>query len=343
MHTVNRDELLKQLQTIEPGRSKNPQVEQSDCFVFDEGSVMTFNAEIFCRAMGTGLPDDFKAAVNGSRLLEVLDKLTEEEIQIGLRGGSFVIRSGSRTEVKLRTQAKITLPLDEVAPPQKWNKLPESFGDAVAHVCKIPSGDQFITSSVNLTPDHIEGTNRIQVVRHAFKTGLENTFLVRAKSLAHVAKLGLIRVGETEQWVHFRSKSLIFSCRRHVCPEYPELGQYFDFEGTEIEFPRGAEPAAAIGNIFGKEDKDDPSVDVVIEDGKMTIEGCGSQGEARVVLDTEHKGPRREFRMHAGMLEHIVKQYQRCEFGDGRLRVVGDNWWFFSCLPAPKRERQTEE
>ena len=45
---INRMNLLNVLESVHPGLSKRDMVEQSACFVFQGGRVITFNDEIAC-------------------------------------------------------------------------------------------------------------------------------------------------------------------------------------------------------------------------------------------------------------------------------------------------------
>ena len=78
---IDRKKLLQELKTVSGGLSKNEVIEQSDCFAFKGGEVMTFNDEIACRVK-TCL--DIVGVVHGAELLGILNKMKEEEIEITL-------------------------------------------------------------------------------------------------------------------------------------------------------------------------------------------------------------------------------------------------------------------
>ena len=77
---INREELLKALESVTPGLSPKEIQEQTNCIVFHEGQIITFNDEISCsRESPLG---DIEGAVRAIPLLTLLSKLTEEEIQV---------------------------------------------------------------------------------------------------------------------------------------------------------------------------------------------------------------------------------------------------------------------
>ena len=45
---IDREEFLKQLESVLPGYSTKEVIEQSSCFVFKKGRVYTYNDEIAC-------------------------------------------------------------------------------------------------------------------------------------------------------------------------------------------------------------------------------------------------------------------------------------------------------
>ena len=49
MTTVNREAFLHQLESVQAGLSSKEMIEQSSCFAFIKGKVVTYNDEISCR------------------------------------------------------------------------------------------------------------------------------------------------------------------------------------------------------------------------------------------------------------------------------------------------------
>ena len=95
---VNRENLLKELESVIPGLSPKEVIEQSSCFVFQDNVITTFNDEIAC-SIGTAL--DIKGAVPAKLLLEVLRKVTDEEVEIKQKKGELSI-FGKKIKCKIR-------------------------------------------------------------------------------------------------------------------------------------------------------------------------------------------------------------------------------------------------
>lgn len=343
---INRAEFLQILQRVEPGRSQRDFITQSSCFILGDSSVSTFNDEIFCHTR-TGLPDEFAGAVAGVELLQAIDNMKDDDLTLDMDERHLLI-SANRIRVKVRLEREVVLPIENVTTPDRWLPLPEDFKHAVEQVCGIAGTDknEFLTTCVHLNPGWIEASNRRQAIRHDLDWGITRPFLVRATSLAHVARLELVKIGETDEWVHFRNKSLVFSCRRHM-EDYPDLSDVFDFRGSPAVLPKGAEVGAKVAGVFQGEDKVADKVLVKIKrgrgSGEMWVYGEGNRGQAEVgPLEMTYKGPDVTFRIPPVVLSSIVANYTECEILPEKLRVVGENWVFMSVLGLPDEHPSNE-
>jgi hypothetical protein len=73
MSQVNREVLLQQLESVQAGLSSREIIEQSSCFVFKDGNVVTFNDEVSCsRPCELG---SFTGAVQAAPLLSIREML----------------------------------------------------------------------------------------------------------------------------------------------------------------------------------------------------------------------------------------------------------------------------
>ena len=49
MPEIPREAFLRTLEAVQPGLDPTGAIEQSSCFIFKDGAVMTFNDEVSCR------------------------------------------------------------------------------------------------------------------------------------------------------------------------------------------------------------------------------------------------------------------------------------------------------
>lgn len=338
---VGREDFLSRLGLVSPGLSNKPFITQSGCFVFAGGWVTTFNDEICCRSR-SGLPEDYEAAVPARELLAFVGAADDEELALDL-GRDEVRVTGTNKRAGIRADAEIVLPFDSVAPPAKWRDLPDGFADAVKQTAAAAgsNNEEFITVCVHVHPDYTEATDRRQSVRYDIGTGVAAPYLVRATSLAHVGSRddgrgGFTRCGETDDWVHFRNKTLVFSCRRHI-EDYPTdaLTRAFGFRGAPLVLPRGAEAAAEVGAEFLRDDRENDKVAVVLKDGGMTVRGTGPKGWVECRFDASYRGDPVSFRIAPETLIKLVTDYTECEIGSGKLMVRGERWKYLTVLGKP--------
>jgi len=85
---INKNELLKELESVTAGTSQREIVEQSSCFVFTKGKVYTYNDEIACQ-QETSLKID--GAIQASPFLALLRKIQDEQIKIGKKDNMVIL------------------------------------------------------------------------------------------------------------------------------------------------------------------------------------------------------------------------------------------------------------
>ncbi len=330
---VTRTEFIDTLARVEAGLSVRPFIDQSDCYIFDQGWVSTFNDEICCRTK-TGLPVDFVGAVHAKTLRTALEAMTAAEVTVDFTAQKVTIRAKDE-RVAVRLEAEIVLPVDGVTAPELWDELPLEFAEAVKRVAEAAGTKQeeFLATCVHIHPAFVEASDRYQMCRYTVATGAAESFLVRAKSLTPVTNLGVVKMGFTDEWVHFRNRTLVYSCRRHL-DSFFELDEQFDFRGPPAELPRGAEQAAKLAGAFC-EGKDNDKVIVRLTPGRMVVRGEGGRGEGERDVPMEYAGADLTFRLTPAMLTSLVKSATRCELDGKKLCVRGDHWVYVTALGQP--------
>jgi DNA polymerase III sliding clamp (beta) subunit (PCNA family) len=332
---INREKFLQQLESVQPGLSSREIIEQSSCYVFKDGKVMTFNDEIACtQDCDIGV----EGAVRSGALLAILRKLPEEELEIRAGQGEIVI-AGTRRECGITCEKEIQLPISSVERPDKWLPLEEDFKEAVELVQHCASSDesQFALTCVHITPDFIEACDNAQMTRVKVATKVRRAVLVRRDSIRHVTLLGMTKFCETDTWIHFKSPSgLVLSCRRFV-ENYHDLTALLKVKGQKIHLPKGLGDAADKAAVFAQESDEKAQVMVELRPGKLRITGVGASGWYRERKELKYAGPPLSFMIAPLLLMDITKKYNEAEITEGRLRVDGGKWVYVSCL-APVHE-----
>lgn len=339
---LNREDLLNALELVKAGLSPREFIEQSSCFVFQDGQVMTFNDEVACRMK---VDVDFTGAVQAAPLLALLEKLDDVDLEVGENDKGELEFVGKRKRFGVIRDAEIFLPIDKVDKAEAWRDLPKEFTEAVGLVTHCVSSDEsrFLLTCIHLHPDHIEACDNLQIMRCDVATGLKKSVLVRGTSLVHITSLGMDKIALTKSWVHFKNQQgLIFSCRRYS-EEYPDLTKLITFKGHPIVIPKGLANAADRAAVFATDKAGDALVQVTVADSKIRIQGQGVTGWYREVKKIAYDGPPLEFVIAPELLKHISEKYSDAEISPTKLKVVGGGWEYVTVLgPKPTVEEKPE-
>lgn len=334
---IRREDLLRQLEAVTAGLTAGKEtVEQSSCFVFRQGLVYTYNDEVACRGPCL-LGDGFEGAVPAGKLLDLLRKLTEQELGAAAVESGLEL-SGRRKRAVFRREADVAPHFESVRLPKRWTPLPQEFGDAVSLVrpCAGTALARPETSFVHLHPDFLEATDDYQLCRWRLKTGVRAPALVRQSSLAHVMGLAMTELGETEGWVHFRNQDqVVLSCRCYA-DEYPDLAGFLEVEGEPAELPEGLAAACEKAALFAAENPEDRGAVLVrLKPGKVRVTGVGVSGSYTELRDIEYQGRPLEFLISPDVMAGLAAKKSKCVVAPERLLVKGRRFRYVTCLMAP--------
>jgi len=328
----DREELLRKLEAVAPGLATREAVEQSSCFVFDKGRLMTFNDEVACSiACDIGVT----GAVAAKPLLELLGKMAEKEIDISMKeGGGEILVKGKRRRAGITLEAEITLPVWAIVPPKEWGKLDPEFADAVGVVQQCASKDQnrFHLTCIHITPGYVEACDNFQIARYPIKTGVAGECLVKRDSLKHVTGLGMTEVSETETWLHFRNPTgLILSVRREVL-DFEILDEILATTGTPTTLPGGLAEAVGKAEIFSGENSENNVVIVQLRPGELRLRGVGVTGWYEERKDVKWEGGALAFSIAPKLLVEITTRANDCYIAPNILKVDGGKFQYVTCL-----------
>lgn len=339
---VDRKDLIQILDSVNPGVATRENIDQSSCFVFDRGNVYTFNDEIACcRKIPTHL--NLKGAVKAKPLLDLLNKLSEDEIDIDQTDEEFLI-SGSRRKAGIRMDEQVLLAIDQVESPDQWNELNVDFGQAVKFVsgCASSNLSDFFLTCVHIQPDYIEACDRFQIARYNLKSGLKNEILIRADSLMKIVSFDMTEVSESQTWVHFRNPSgLTISIRKYL-GDYTNLDEFLVSEGTEkVVLPGDIRDAVEKAEVFTGDSVLGNVVFVDLRRDKIMIEGQGAFGWYKEMKIVKYDGPPIKFTIAAKLLVEISNKSNECSVGNDKLYVDGENFIYLtSTQPAPQQQEE---
>lgn len=339
---INREEFLRQLESVSPGLSAKDIVEQSSCFVFRAKEVMSYNDEVACR--GSSLLEGIEGAVKAEKLLELLRKLPENEIEIRAEGGELLVIGKSR-KAGIRMEEEITLPIETLEIPEKFRNLPEDFTEAVSIVQQCASEDQssFEMTCIHLHSEWIEACDNFQLCRWPMQTGFKKSMLVRQSSLRHIVPLGVMKFAETSGWIHFKNTDgLILSCRKYE-EEYKDFNKHLNIEGTPTRLPKALADATEKAAIFSAENGKNDRIQVHLKAGRIRVRGEGTSGWYVEDKKIAYDGEEMKFLISPGLLTELTKKHEECTIIPGRLQVKGERYTYVACLIDPEDVATSED
>jgi hypothetical protein len=336
---VNRADLLQVLESVQPGLTVRDVIEQSSCFAFQNGSVHSFNDEIYCQRAS---PLNIEGAVQAVPLLNILRRLSEDELDIQLTDGELILR-GKRRRAGIRTQAEVALPIEKVEQATDWKKLHEDFSDAiyVAQQCVGKDESNYAATCIHVHPKYVEACDDHQAVRYKLKTRVSEAALIRGASIKHIVSLDMTEFAETETWIHFRNPTgLILSCRRDL-QAFDPLDDILKVEGEPLTLPKGLAEAAEKAEIFSSENPDENEVLVDIRPGRLKVKGQGVSGWYHEFKKLKYSGEPLSFSIGPRLLVEIVKRYSECTITQTKLKV--DTGKFVYVVALGKNETEKAE
>jgi hypothetical protein len=334
---TNREELLRRLKAAESGLSTREIIEQSSMFVLKGGYACTYNDEVSVKAR-TGLDKALTGAVKAKPLLDLLEKLPEDEVELAVDGEELIV-AGKRRKAGLTLQAEIVLPVDQIEAPETWKPLPADFAEAVQTAARCTA--QTTANSehavfVHLHPEWAEASDGYQLCRWKLATGLRKPVCVRATSITPACQLGVTEFAETKAWMHLRAKGVVYSLRRYL-EDYKDMGPALEPEGSPAVLPKGlAEACERALVLVGENPEEERRVEVDLRPGRVRLKGVGISGwysESKRLSGYEGKPCR--FLISPSMLADIVRNHSECRIGEKRLTCLSNKYTYCAWLFAP--------
>jgi hypothetical protein len=326
------------LENLTSGLSTKGLIEQSNCFVFYKGHVVTYNGEIACRCEHD-LP--IRGAVPAEPLLAIINSMPDDKFVVSCSDQELELKVVSpnpkkapRKIAKIVLAKEVLLPFKDVASPTTWSKLNEAWVSAAKSIALCVSTDESDATftSVHLHPNHIEASDNYQIARSDIKTRIKQPSLVRGVNLRKVLALEPSEIALSRSWVHFRNgmgtEALV---RRDVSP-YPDLSQWLNIEGEKAVLPKLVKAAANSASVFSNVTGEANLVQVTLQDKVMILRGHGPMGSyEQRIAGVSYQGPRITFQINPDLLNRLLEHDTECIVSDTKLKVTRDNYTYISC------------
>ena len=331
---MKKQNLLTALETVKPGLAAKEMIEQSTSFAFMNGRVVTYNDEI---SLSHPVEDlEIEGAIQADELYKLLNKLKEDEIEVEIKGGELLLKSG-KTKAGLTLQQEITLPLEEIGETGKWKTLPEGFLNHIRFAMTCCSRDMSrpVLTCVHVSKEGvIEGSDGFRITRCQLEEQMPiKTFLLPVSAAVQVIRIKPTKIATGDGWIHFKTdEDTILSCRVFE-DTFPDTAPFLKVEGVEIVLPKQIDEILDRAAVFAKRDHFlDEVVTITIGDKHITVKSKSDAGWFKESARMRYSDKPITFSITPYLLQDILKETNVCVMCEDRLKFEGAGWEHITTL-----------
>lgn len=327
---INRKELLGVLASLRPGLSSKDIIEQSNSFMFCNGTVYCYNDLI---AISHPFDVGFEGSVNQT-FYEILNKLSEDEVDITINEEKSKVQikgKSSKSNIVLDSTVKISL--DNIQIPKKWNDLPEDFIEAMKTCIFSASRNMTypILTCLHVTSGFVESCDGARFTRFTFNNGkMNDEILIPVMAADDLVSYGVKKYALSNGWIHFKtSNDTVFSCRVHDGEYKKDLDNRVKVENSKkVEIPKEILPIIDRASVFCEEKfQKDEKIDIAIEKKALTITSQSKNGEHSERTRCSYDGDLISFRISPKFMEDILSKTDSMFVGENKLRFETDKYF----------------
>lgn len=312
-NSMKKTELINALKTVEPGLSDSGVYRQSDCFVFTDGKVVTFNDDI---AAHYPIDVGVEGAVKAKEFMSILTKIKEDDIKIKAEKGAFRIY-GKNFDSGIVMENEIVLEMGFLENNIKYKKIPDNFFDAMKICAKTadPSRKNSIYACVRIIGDMVESCDNYRATRYRIDTDMGKEVLIPTDSALTISNMDFEKYGVSNGWVHFKKKNGAVVSTRTFGQEWNPTDVFFDITGSKaIVLPDELSHVLDLGDVFASDDSG--RVFITIEPKKCTVCGQNSNGWYKETISVRTKIERIDFEISVDVLKDILKITNKAKVAD---------------------------
>lgn len=312
---VKRAELLNQFEAVLPGLAKKEVIEQSQCFIFKDGSLFTYNDEI---RVQHPTPLKISGAVSAEEVYKLLSMMKDEDIEVDVSDKELLV-SGKKVKSGVRLDAEITLPVQEFKVPSKWEEMPKSFAAAVKFCSFSVAKDMTrpILTCINFKEGKATSSDRFRITQYKLPNSFVTEVSLPAKSCEEIIKRSPTHYSIGKAWAHFKTAGgAILSCRTYSEP-YPDVSKFMKVTGQQVELPKSLPNMVKRAMIFTTAKfEQDNYVTLKLSEGRLFVKGQGEAGWLSEKSKVNYSGPDFSIILHPGFLLDAITFVDKVIFGE---------------------------
>jgi DNA polymerase III sliding clamp (beta) subunit (PCNA family) len=351
-NTLERKYLLDTLNKAKAGLSDIEFITQSNTFVFKNGKVTTFNADI---AVTMPIKLSVKGAVSAKELLGILAKIKSKEIEISTTQNEFIIRtkphksSQEIIEAGIRLDEDIKLPIEDMFEEKEidfldWQPLKQEVIDGI-DFCKFSASkneNKGVLCSIHLKDNFLQTCDNYRYTHYTFskKYFKGKSILIPINSAKEIAKYKDIeKYALTENWIHFMLKEgAIVSCRL-MHGKFPDVLATNKDNPVEVKFPADTTALLDKATVFvDSSSYDTEAVHIIFGRKTMRIECRGPSGRFEGKTRITYKGTPISFSINPSFLKQIIAHDTEIFLHERIMQFKGKNYEHVVALMKPKEK-----
>ena len=334
---INRENFLSCLAHAALGVSTKGLIDQSDCLIFRDGDIMSYNGEV--RVKVPGIPG-ITGAVIPQDLISLVKRIPDDEVDITQGSDGQLVIEGRNKKAAIVPEQEIKLDLAEVPDPDEWKKFP---GAAVGHLRRAAEtcgADEIwgAATCVHIKKGVIEASDNFRLYRWIGKNGFQDEMFLPAQSIMALSGLTPASISMKGGWCYFRDGDVIVSMRGRQIERYPNMEEICKIKGTQVELPGNLGEVAGRAAITAEGEGHAARISVDIRSGKGRIKSTSKRGWYRESFALTYGGPDLSFDVHPGIMSEIIKFSPTVTVGKDRILAQVEGAHLVIALRMPSTE-----
>jgi hypothetical protein len=337
---AEREKLISVLRFAAVGRSMTEVLEQSVCFVFTGGELITFNDEVLTRQKS---PLDFDAVVRADDFTKLLNKFPDDEVEISLRSGKEILVKGRKRSAGIFCETEVRLPVDSIPKtPKTFKAMPSETMAALRQAADTCRRDDThtLSSSVHVTKDYIEACDNERFYRRTGATGFSDEILIPAFSIDSVGSLPLNQVAADRGWLFFRAENRAVVAVRCSHEKYHEgIERVLEMkDGEKAVLPSNLADMVARAEVMQSGAGWEARLGVRLENGELTLSSRNERGWYRESKRTKYRGPDLAFEVNPRFLLEILGHTRNIQLNAQKMKLEAAGVQFVVALQISEED-----
>lgn len=337
---INPEKLLKALDKVKGGLPSES--EKVPHFIFHNNNIIAYNYQAcviypfeFETEKGFAVPaDEFYKIISKLKNLNEVD-LTVKDAKLKIKGKGI---NGQLSCIFDDTDMFEFIDILDLESEKKYKKLPKDFIEGLKMCMFSASKDQSQLALGCLFIDgaFIASTDDVRITDYEMKDEIDDSFLIPLRSVNILVNFDMTEYFADESWIYFTNGDIVFCCRM-VNEEFPQIEEFFEFDGVDIKLPDSLKEYVETAAIMSDGTFDiDQNISVKISKDKINVRGEKDIGwietSTDIKLDIENDI---EFIINPIFFKTILDKTNIVRVGENRaLFSIGDNFRHLVALPV---------